>query len=142
MMTVMAGGRDPLKAEDEIADMSGRSIRTVRRRWFPCYVNALASQCLQAVRLGKQLLVKGVPPCPVSFIPTLQTAGQLSDVPNSWRDAASEIDWRDKRLRLARSNRQNPFPAASPANTGLRTYDFLTCGKVKRFAPSGRQRAA
>jgi hypothetical protein len=138
MMAVRADGRDPHQAPHEIADKSGRSIRTVKRRWFPCFVSALASECLHALRVGKQLLVQGVPPSPGSFIPTLQllnTANQRSDIPNSWQDAASAVDWRDKRLR-------NPSPSPSSANTGLRTYDFLVVGGVKRFAPPGRQRAA
>jgi hypothetical protein len=137
-MAVMAKGRDPLQAQHEIADKSGRSIRTVKRRWFPCYVNALASECLHAVRVGKQLLVQGVPRLPGIFIPTFslfKTANRQSDIPKTWQDPASAIDWRHKRLRAARSNSPNPA-------TGLRTYDFLAAGGVKRFAPSGRQRAA
>jgi hypothetical protein len=127
MMAVMADGRDPQQAEHEIAEKSGRSIRTIKRRWFNCFVNALASKCLHALRVGKQFLVQGVPPSPGSFIPTLQllnTANRQCDLPNSWQDAASSTDWRDKRLRAARSNSRNPA-------TGLRAYDFLASGGVK-----------
>jgi hypothetical protein len=138
LMSVMAEGRDPLQAQHEIAEKSDRDIRTVKRHWFRCYINALASECLHAVRVGKQSLVKGVPHLPASFIPTLQTlqtASRRSDIPKTWQDPASVIDYRDKRLRSPDSSNTNPA-------TGLQAYDFLSAGGVKRFVPSGRHRTA
>lgn len=140
IMAVMMEGRNPEQSQAEISARSKRSMKTVKRHFFACFTAAVASLRLQATRSGIQVLVKGVPLlCPPLSI--LQMANHWSDLPKVWREPAFRIDWRDKRIRAARSirqsNRRRPH-LTSASVPGRNTLDLLS-GIVKRFVPSARQ---
>lgn len=179
--SIEADGVEPTISE--IARRAGRSRDTVSRRAFAVHVRRIAEKMLTAalnepdfpkMETGAPALpikyhVWGAGVLPAAYQPSpvvIQYAHRQTDLPNSWLQFAGGIDWHDKHLKLARSERlkrerlerkkANHHPESGitvsqkvnrhPGNrppAGRNTIDFLSSGQIKVFrSSSGRQRAA
>jgi hypothetical protein len=125
-----AGGAEPTFSQ--IVEVTGFSLNTVKKHWFPAFTKAAANLSIQTTVKGEAPYRKPIRPSTA----TLKTAETIDEIPVSWRNPDLDDHFRVKAPKLARLRRIHGWstePIRSRVITGMHFIDFIASGPVRVY---------